>query len=237
MIKAYFKGYKIMIKEDIALQKEKVKQMTKWKRLEYFWCYNRGKIGIGIAVLILIIYLGVTFWNNKDGESIYVAMVNSYISAADQDIIMDAFTKEYAIDTEGAPAKINATFAMKENNYNNVALANSQILQAYMETGDFDVLIADKWVIDDYASQGMLADLKAELTPETYANIKDQLYEYTYENDQTYAVGFYAQDLAYVNPYYKDASPIVALVYTSPTKEIGIKYISFLLDHPLEADE
>lgn len=219
-----------MIKEEIDLQKEKVKQMTRLERFRYFWYYNKGKIGLGIAVFILLLYLGFTIWNNKDSESIYVAMVNSYISGSDQEKIMNEFTGEYNIDTTNAPARINASFSMKENNYNNIALANSQILQAYMETGDFDVLIADKWVIDDYASQGMLADLEADLDEETLSNIRDNLYYYTYENGQKFAIGFYAEDLDYVNPYYKDVKPIVSLVGTSPTKDVGISYIRFLLE-------
>lgn len=219
-----------MIKEDIASQKDKLKEMSKKQRLGYFWYYNKGKIGIGIAVLIFLIYLGVTFWNNKDSESIYVAMVNSYISPADQTAIMDEFAARQNLDTSHAPAKIHASFTMKENNYNNVSLASSQLLQAYMETGDFDVLIADEWIIKDFASQGMLADLKADLDEETFKLIEDDLYYYTYENGETFAIGFYANNLDKVNPYYKDVKPIVSLVGTSPTKQIGADYISYLLE-------
>lgn len=218
-----------MIKEDIASQKEKIKQMSKWEQFKYFWYYNKGRVGVVIAVLILAIYLVVTIWNNKDSESIYVAMVNSYISVADQEAIMQEFVDTYHIDTTHAPAKINASFSMKENNYNTAALANSQILQAYMETGDFDVLIADKWVIDDYASQGMLADLEADLPPALFEKIKGDLVYYTYENGQKFAIGFYANELAHVNPYYKGVKPIISLVGTSPTKDIGISYIEFLV--------
>lgn len=218
-----------MINEDIASQKEKVKQMSKWAQLKYFWYYNKGKVGIVIALFIFAIYIGVTIWNNKDSESISVAMVNSYISVTDQESIMEAFVNDYQIDTTNAPARINASFSMKENSFSTTALANSQILQAYMETGDFDVLIADKWVIDDYASQGMLADLKADLPSNLYEKIKNDLVYYTYENGEKYPIGFYANDLAHVNPYYKGVKPIISLVGTSPTKDIGISYIDFLL--------
>lgn len=219
-----------MIKEDIQSQKEKVKQMTKRERLQYFWYYNKVKVGLGLVAVAFIIYLVVTIWSNKDSESIYVAMVNSYISVADQTAIMDEFTSGRNIDTNHAPAKIHASFNMKEDSYGNVALANSQLLQAYMETGDFDVLIADEWIIKDFASQGMLADLTADLDEETLKLIGDNLYYYTYENGETFAIGFYANNLDKVNPYYKDVQPIVSLVGTSPTKEIGAEYIRFLLE-------
>ena len=170
-----------MMKEEIKEQKEKVKQMSRKERFRYFWYYNWIKLALGGLALLFVAYLGYTIYNNQNNESIYVAMINSVMTGDDQQALMDGFVESRQIDTENAPARINANMQLLEEQYTNLSLANSQSLQAYIETGDYDVLVADEWIIRDFASQALLRDLSEALPTEIYEQVKDRLVYYDYD--------------------------------------------------------
>ena len=220
-----------MMKEEIKEQKEKVKQMSRMERFRYFWYYNWIKLALGGVALLFVAYLIFTIYNNQNNESLYVAMINSVMTGEDQQALMDSFVESRQIDTENAPARINANMQLLEDQYNNLALANSQSLQAYMETGDYDVLIADEWIIRDFASQALLRDLSEALSAEIYEQVKDRLVYYDYNDGTHIAIGIYADDIAKVKDYYPDSvRPIISLAAKSSTQEIGVEFVAYLLE-------
>lgn len=220
-----------MMKEEIKEQKEKVKQMSRKERFRYFWYYNWIKLALGGLALLFVAYLGYTIYNNQNNESIYVAMINSVMTGDDQQALMDGFVESRQIDTENAPARINANMQLLEDQYTNLSLANSQSLQAYIETGDYDVLVADEWIIRDFASQALLRDLSEALPTEIYEQVKDRLVYYDYDDGTHIPVGIYADDIPKVKNYYPDSvKPIISLAAKSPTPEIGVEFVAYLLE-------
>ena len=190
-----------MIKEEIKAQKEKVRQMSRPEQFRYFWYYNWIKIALGCVALLLVVYFALTIYHNRNNESIYVAMINSVMTGDDQQTLMDGFVQSRQIDTTDAPARIHANTQLLEDQIGNLSLANSQTLQAYMETGDYDVLIADEWIIRDYASQALLRDLSTALPEEMYEQVKDRLVYYDYNDGTHIPVGIYADAIAKVKDF------------------------------------
>ncbi len=220
-----------MIKEEIKAQKEKVRQMSRLEQFRYFWYYNWIKIALGCVALLLVVYFALTIYHNRNNESIYVAMINSVMTGDDQQALMDGFVQSRQIDTTDAPARIHANTQLLEDQIGNLSLANSQTLQAYMETGDYDVLIADEWIIRDYASQALLRDLSTALPEEMYEQVKDRLVYYDYNDGTHIPVGIYADDITKVKDYYPDSvRPIISLAAKSPTPEIGVEFVCYLLE-------
>lgn len=220
-----------MIRDEIKEQKDKVKQMSGLKRFQYFWYYNWIKVVLICTVLLFAAYFALVIYHNRGEESIYVAMVNCVMTGEDQQALMTGFTESRGIDTSDAPARINANMQLAKDHYNNVSLANSQSLQAYMETGDYDVLIADEWIIRDFASQALLCDLSDTLPEDIYEQIKDNLYYYDYNDGTHIPVGFYADRLEKISGYYQDGiRPIVSLSRISETQEIGVQFVEYLLE-------
>ena len=144
---------------------------------------------------------------------------------------MEGFAASRNVDTSQTPASINTKLSIPEEATGSLSVANSQTLQAYIETGDYDVLIGNTWIIDGFASQGYLCDLKAQLPADLYEKVKDRLYEFTYDNGETYAIGFYADDLpAITSLYTEDSRPIIALPASAKSLDVGIDFIRYLYE-------
>lgn len=169
---------------------------------------------------------------NSFEEYVYVALVNCDITKSQQSQeLMEGYAASRNVDTSQTPVSINTKLSIPEEATGALSVANSQTLQAYIETGDYDVLIGNTWIIDGFASQGYLCDLKAQLPADLYEKVKDRLYEFTYDNGETYAIGFYADDLpAITSLYTEDSRPIIALPASSKSLDVGIDFIRYLYE-------
>ena len=149
-----------MMKDEILAQKERVKQMSRWERFKYFWYYQWKWVALAVAVIAFLCYLGFTIYKNSFEEYVYVALVNCDITKSQQSQeLMEGYAGSRNVDTSQTPASINTKLSIPEEATGSLSVANSQTLQAYIETGDYDVLIGNTWIIDDFASQGYLCDL------------------------------------------------------------------------------
>lgn len=221
-----------MMKDEIRAQKERVKQMSRRERFKYFWYYQWKWVALAVAVIAFLCYLGFTIYKNSFEEYVYVALVNCDITKSQQSQeLMEGYAASRNVDTSQTPVSINTKLSIPEEATGALSVANSQTLQAYIETGDYDVLIGNTWIIDGFASQGYLCDLKAQLPADLYEKVKDRLYEFTYDNGETYAIGFYSDDLpAITSLYTEDSRPIIALPASSKSLDVGIDFIRYLYE-------
>lgn len=220
-----------MMQDEIQEQKEKVKKMNKLERMKYFWYYHWKKVLLAVVFLILLNALIHTLLSNKNDEYLYVAMVNCKIVASSQTDLMDNYAKSRQIDQTKTPAKINVNLSMSNDKMDSLSLANSQSLQAFVETGDYDVLIANDWVIDDFAHQAYLCDLSKTLPSDLYDQIKDLLYYYDYEDGTHIPVGFYADQIEKVSKSYKtEVRPVIAITATSKSPEAAVDFVQYLFE-------
>ena len=144
-----------MMKDEIRAQKERVKQMSRWERFKYFWYYQWKWVALAVAVIAFLCYLGFTIYKNSFEEYVYVALVNCDITKSQQSQeLMEGYAASRNVDTSQTPASINTKLSIPEEATGALSVANSQTLQAYIETGDYDVLIGNTWLIDGFASQG-----------------------------------------------------------------------------------
>lgn len=222
-----------MIKEEIKMQRDKLKNKSFKDKLKYFWYYYKFWLLGGIVITVCAV-LFITGWIESSKEpSIYLALVNcNYMTDADTPLI-DDFVSSRNIDINEHPARFDISINMDENSADNSSLASSQRMMAMLQTSSFDIIVADEWVIKDYAEVAAFCNLEETLPAELFEKVKDRLYYFTYEDDGTIPIGFYGDDikkLMFNNGYLKENPPIVTISNTTKRLDTSIDFIRYLFE-------
>lgn len=204
------------------------------EKLGYFWYYYKfHTLGTLFSILCIVMFV-IAYRQSSKEPSIYVALINSnYVSVAETPL-MDDFVESRSIDTKAHPARFDISISMTDGLADNGSVANSQKLMALFKGHTVDVLVADQWVIEEYASLSAFCDLKELLPDELYAQIEDKLFYYTDENGKTAAIGFYGDSLSKLmanNSYSSEKPPIVTIASTTERTDTAVDFIRYLLEN------
>ncbi len=220
-----------MISDEIAQQKAKLKKMTPAQRLGYFWYYHKTKVFLILAVLLLLIYLAAHVYSRRNGEYLYIALVNTDGSSDSKITLLNDYLADRQIDDSQCPSIQDDQMVMHENEVTTLSLSYSQKLQVLMESGDMDVLIADKWIADDFASQSLLCDLEKTLPGDLLSKVKDDLYYHTWPNGEKAAIAFYADRIPKVGRYYDSKTrPLVMIDSVSDNRKVAVDFLRYILE-------
>lgn len=219
--------------------KEEKEQWTRLKdkpfkeKFSYFWYYYKfHTLGTLFAIFCIVMFV-IAYRENSKEPSIYVALINSNYLSSVETPLMDDFVTSRNIDTDAHPAKFDISMAMTEGVADDGSVANFQKLMALFNGHDVDVIVADKWVIEEYASLSAFCDLKEVLPEDLYAKVEDKLFYYTGEDGSTAAIGFYGDTLSKLmvnNGYSADNPPIVTIASTTERTEISVDFVRYLLE-------
>lgn len=221
------------MREEEKEQWNKLKDKSFKDKFNYFWYYYKyHTIGAITVIICLIIFIYGLMENGKE-PSIYLALINSgYMSVAETSL-MDDFVESRSIDTDTHPARFDISMSMTQGIADNGSIANSQKLMALFNSHDLDVIISDKWVVEEYAPLSAFADLEELLPPDLYEKIQDKLFYYTYEDGETVPIGFYGDKLEKLmkdNAYSTDNPPVVTIASTSERLDTAVDFIRYLLE-------
>ncbi|MBQ7066699.1 MAG: hypothetical protein IJN92_07740 [Lachnospiraceae bacterium] len=204
------------------------------EKFSYFWYYYKfHTLGILFAIFCIVMFV-IAYKENSKEPSIYVALINSNYMTSVETPLMDDFVKSRNIDTNTNPAKFDISMTMTNGLADDGSVANSQKLMALFNGHDVDVIVADKWVIEEYASLSAFCDLKELLPEELYAQIEDKLFYYTSEDGTTTAIGFYGHSISKLmvnGGYSPENPPIVTIASTTERTDISVDFIRYLLEN------
>lgn len=222
-----------MIKEEAKKQREKLKDKSFKEKFRYFWYYYKFWV-LGAIVLTVCAVIFVRGWleSSKD-PSIYLALVNCNYMTIEDTPLIDDYVASRNIDIKEHPARFDISINMNPDSIDNSSLANSQRMMAMLQTSSFDVIIADEWVIKEYAQVAAFANLEETLPADLFETVKDKLYYFQYEDDGLVPIGFYGGDikkLMFNNGYLVDNPPIVTIANSTKHLEASIDFIRYLFE-------
>lgn len=220
-----------MLKEEIAENKEKMKEQSKMKRFKYFWYYHWKPVLLIAILICCIISYARHFIEDSKEPSIYVAMVNCNIISQEQTDLLSKYTASRNIDTNVNPARLDVSLQMTENRNDNLDVANSQKLSAFLESGNIDVVLAPQWVIEACANQAYFENIETVLPDDLYQEFKDKLIYHTYEDDGRIPIAVYVGDIEKISALYaEETEPYLAIGNFSTRQDAAVDFLRYLLE-------
>lgn len=169
-----------MIRDEIKKQTVKMKDMTFRQKAGYISDYYKWPIIITILAIIGIaafIHERVTATTNI----FYCEMVNSNVYSEELCSLLPDFE---ATDKSFNPKKedmfIDYSMHIDKDNPDTTSMTYQEKMAAMFNVAQLDVVIANKAVIDDYASMDAFADLSTTLPKDLYQKLQDSGYEIYY---------------------------------------------------------
>lgn len=220
-----------MLKDEIAENKEKMKEKSKWEQFRYFWYYHWKPVLLAVIAVCCVCSFIRHFIESLKDPSISVAVVNCNIIAEEQTDLVSGYTLSRNIDTDAHPAKLDVNLPMAENRNDNLDVANSQKLSAFLENGSIDVLIAPDWVIESCANQAYLENVETLLPQDLYERFEDRLIYHTYEDDGRVPIAIYVGDIDKIAAIYdEDTEPYMAIGNFSSRQDVAVDFLRYLLE-------
>ena len=220
-----------MLKDEIAKNKETMKDKSGRERFKYFCYYYWKPVVLSLIVIGCIISFILHLIESGRESSIYVALVNCNIISEEQTDLVSDYVLSRNIDTDANPARLDEGLQMAENRNDNLDVANSQKLSAFLESGSIDVLIAPEWTIESCANQAYLSNIETVLPKDLYEQLEDRLIYHTYEDDGRVPVALYVGDLPRIRSLYEaDEKPYFAIGNITERKETAVDFLRYLLE-------
>ena len=222
-----------MIRDEVKEQQKKLEGKTFNEKLQYFWYYYKvHAFAVLFTIIALSLFISAVLKDSKE-PSIYVALINSNLASEQDTTLLSDYVSSRNIDTEEHPAKMDFTMHMSADSVDDASMASSQKYMSMLSTGKADVILCDKWIIDEYAILDAYENLETYLKPEDYEKIKDNLYYREVNEKGKIPVAFYATDVDKIltdSLYGKKDCPLIAICRTSKRKETAADFIHYLLE-------
>ena len=170
------------VMDEFKEEREALKSAPLSAKIKYFWDYNRGKVILGI-ILLLIAGGFISAQLTKKEQVISGVFLNCF----EQEYILGEFSEEFLLENEFNPKK-QETYFVTDLPYmvgEQAADANMDVNQAlyvYASSGVMDFIVSDTDTMDDLAKKYFFIDLRDVLTEEEYKAL--ETYFVTYENEE-----------------------------------------------------
>lgn len=233
------------IYDEIHEQHKKLGDMTLRQKISYIIYYYKYVI-LGTAVALLFIISLIRSIASQKDSALYCAMVNSLPYDSGFTTLTEDFSSFAGIDLDEYDVTIDCSMNMNYEQQDQMTYGYAQKIMALLNTGDIDVFIADKPVIDNYGQVSAFVDL-TEILPEDLQQELEGTFDYYYydftDEDtgvvSTIPIGIYIYDSKLLqNCYDKDGvqgmyaevtDPIFCITSTSHNQENAIQFLRFLI--------
>jgi len=159
--------------DEIREQHVKMKDMTFKEKWNYFWYYYKFHV-IAIAAILI---LGGNMIHDMVTAKDYIfngVMLNSVY--LEQESIEKAFAEYASLDTENYNCFIDTTSSLSYDGSSEYDYSNFYKIVAQVQTGDLDVLVLDSQICYNFATNGMMSDLRNIFTQEELDAFEGNIY-------------------------------------------------------------
>lgn len=163
--------------DEIKEQHLKMKEMTFKEKWNYFWYYYKFHV---IAIAAILIFGGNMIHDMVTAKD-YIfngIMLNSVY--LDQESMENAFSEYASLDTENYNCFIDTTSTLSYDGSSEYDYSNFYKLVAQVQTGDLDVLVLDSQICYNFATNGMMSDLRNIFTQEELDAFEGNIYYIDY---------------------------------------------------------
>lgn len=167
-------------KREEKTEREKLSEMSRQEKLNYFKDYYLKKILIYGFFIGFFIYLVYTIVAPKDKNIMYAAIINDTINAANEELLITEFGELINYNPEKQKMQFDDSYYL---NAENPDLTTQSKITTYSFAGTLDVIIADEDIFESYAQNAVFLDLTQILPSDTYSKITQELYMTKMEED------------------------------------------------------
>ncbi|MGN0307813.1 MAG: hypothetical protein ACI4DN_06325 [Lachnospiraceae bacterium] len=159
------------MREEIRLQRKKLKGKPLKKQWEYYWNYYKvPAVIILIAACIFGSLLHTLLFQKETVLS--VAYINAFPNMDDA-TFMEGFNRYININSKKQDTVLDSSYYITENSASPYSATYQQKLSAMAYSGKLDVVIADEYYFRLYAEKGFFQDLTSLLSREELARFKE----------------------------------------------------------------
>ena len=211
-------------------EKQKLKDMTRKEKIQYFNDYYRNKTVIGVIILAALVSILYTVFSAKPETILYAAIINDSLDEDKKNELTSDFAEKAQIDLDSKEIIVDSSFFISDENPR-ASMASEQKLMVYTSANDIDVIITDEEQFKHYQSQGFFDDLSENLPEDLYSKLGDSFYLVNdTKDDSINAYGIYLDG----SKVYKETGsviekPVIGILANSENKEYGVKFIRYLL--------
>ena len=211
-------------------EKQKLKDMTRKEKIQYFNDYYRNKTVIGVIILAALVSILYTVFSAKPETILYAAIINDSLDEDKKNELTSDFAEKAQIDLDSKEIIVDSSFFISDENPS-ASMASEQKLMVYTSANDIDVIITDEEQFKHYQSQGFFDDLSENLPEDLYSKLGDSFYLVNdTKDDSINAYGIYLDG----SKVYKETGsviekPVIGILANSENKEYGVKFIRYLL--------
>ena len=167
--------------DEFQKERESLKKAPLGDRVKYFWDYNKGKVILGLFLLVLA--GGVLFAQFSKKEHV---ISGAFLNCFEQEYILGEFSDAFLEENDFNPKRKETYFVTGlpyevGEQADSVNMDTNQALYIYASSGVMDVIVADPVTMDDLAKKFFFTDIREVLTEEECKALEK--YFVTYENE------------------------------------------------------
>ena len=220
-------------KEETKTEKQKLSEMTKDQKRQYFLDYYAfATLGVILAVAI-VIFLIVHFATKKDmAFGILAVNTNGEEITATGPEYFESFLEENGVNPKKEEINVNYTIYIKADSEESIDQTNLQTIQTLFMTQSADVFFSDEDFFRCMAGTDYIADLRDYIPQEVLDQYSDQLiYEEDIITGETICAGVILHDNEWVKDtgWYEGGETCVGLADGMVNEDLAVKMLLDIL--------
>ncbi len=246
------------VMDEFREEREALKHGTPKQKLAYFLDYYKWQtIAAVVAIIVLVsfIYEQVT----KKEDLLYATFLNCVSAQDASSVLSEDFLGRLGADPAKSQISIDNTLTITDNALDETTYASIQKMTVYIAAKELDLIACDEEVLNRYAYDEILFDLRDVLSPEqikayepyfyyvdwaivekqaeAYDNLEEYIPHYPdaskpEEMEDPVPVALFLGDNAKLKDLYEFVgdSPAIGIVVNTPRPEAATAFIDFLFE-------
>lgn len=224
------KDRKLIIKEKLGAEKEKIRGMTKEKAAAYIWTYYKIPIIAVFVFVFLVIYFIHAFLNRTEDALLHVTFVNCYDDVSEKSQFYKDFFEYAGYQKTGEVVfDSNVFFGLsKDRDYSNTYF---QKTVAYLEAGTTHAVVCQEMNLNGLAKGKRVLSLEDERAEKIREKYKDRIVNFTTEEGEVVPVGIDISDSRFIEEMnsYEEGCFVCVSAYIDQTDRVE-EFLDYLLE-------
>lgn len=233
------------ISDEIHEQQKKLGDMTWKQKFSYIIYYYKFHI-LGAVFVISLVSMFIYSTVTRKDVALYCAMINSVPYDSELTTLRRDFSEYASIDLDKWDVVIDCSMNIDYEAQDQMTYGYVQKLLALLNTGDIDVFVADKPVVDNYGQIAAFLNIEEFLPDSLKQQIEGKFdyYYYTLTDDETgetttMPIGLHIYDSEILQECYssdqfqgmytEQMDPIFCITANAKNTENAVEFLRFLL--------
>lgn len=166
---------KEQLKQHAAVEKEKLKQMSRKDKVWYIWEYYKIHM-LAVLIMIAVFYtIGSSIYRSTFDTELYCMYLNNRSGEELNTDILTVDFHEYMGFTEKQLITTESSFISYGDNSTELSYASMAKVSALVASRELDIMIGDTANFEHYTALGGCADLEEVLPADVFELVKDSL--------------------------------------------------------------